>query len=88
MRFIFNCNLIDILVILNKRHIYKEENCVVDKLASLSIIFGTKKWWFGSLDDIMRLSYRDMIPLSFYAYFIIKKIFPLGGFNEVSLHFG
>ena len=47
-------------------HIYRERNCVADKFASLSTTSGTKKWWFGAPEDIMKLTYRYMIHLPLY----------------------
>ena len=49
-------------------HIYREGNCVADKLASMSITEDSNHWWFQAPEDLQRLLYRDLIPLPFYRF--------------------
>ena len=49
-------------------HIYREGNCVVDRLASLATTPSTFLWQFSTPENIQRLIYRDMIPLPFYRF--------------------
>ena len=49
-------------------HIYREGNCVADKLASLSSIPDTNRWWFNPPEFLASSLYRDMVPLPFYRF--------------------
>ena len=49
-------------------HIYREGNCVADKLASMSTTPNFNKWWFNQPTLLSSLMYRDMIPMPFYRF--------------------
>ena len=74
--------------------IYREWNCVADKLTSTLTPLSVNNWRFSGL------IYRDMIPFIFLRFrnsssfldysllFLLKLILSARGFNEVSEHFG
>ena len=49
-------------------HIYREGNCVADKLASFATFPGTSFWQFSAPEHLLRPIYRDMTPLPFYRF--------------------
>ena len=49
-------------------HIFREGNCVADKLASMSTTPNFNKWWFNQPTLLSSLMYRDMMPMPFYRF--------------------
>ena len=47
-------------------HIYKEGNCVDDKLASMASSSQNQNWWMGISDNLATLAYKDHIDLPYF----------------------
>ena len=49
-------------------HIYREGNCVADKLASRASSSQNQIWWMGISDNLTPLAYRDHIDLPYFRF--------------------
>ena len=49
-------------------HIYREGNCVADKLASRASTSQNQIWWMGISDNLAPLAYRDHIDLPYFRF--------------------
>ena len=49
-------------------HIYREGNCVADKLASRASSSQNQIWWMEISDNLAPLAYRDHIDLPYFRF--------------------
>ena len=49
-------------------HVFREDNCVIDKLASQAALTRNQNWWMHIPNNLALLAYRDHTELPFFRF--------------------